>query len=262
MQIQLNNRVALVGGGSKGIGKAIATELANAGASVWILARNEADAKNVVSNLRSSENQKHGYVIADMAKPDEVEAKIKALIQHIGTIHILVNNTGGPASGPIIAASESEFLNAFTQHLVCNQIISKLLLPGMKEANYGRIINIISTSVKVPLHGLGVSNSIRGAVASWAKTWANECGKFGITVNNVLPGATKTDRLATIIQNKSEKLKENADKIEHEMLNEIPMGRFANPEEIAFAAVFLASDKAAYINGINLPVDGGRTGCL
>lgn len=262
MQIQLNNKVALVGGGSKGIGKAIAIELAKAGASVWIIARNEEVAKSVVSSLNSNEGQKHGYVIADMAKPDEVQTKINALIHQIGTIHILVNNTGGPASGPITDASEDEFLNAFTQHLICNQIISKLLLPGMKEANYGRIINVISTSVKVPLHGLGVSNSIRGAVANWAKTWANECGKFGITVNNVLPGATKTDRLSAIINNKSAKLQVDAEKIEKEMLHEIPMGRFASPEEIAYAAVFLASDKAAYINGINMPVDGGRTGSL
>jgi 3-oxoacyl-[acyl-carrier protein] reductase len=136
------------------------------------------------------------------------------------------------------------------------------MIDGMKKDGYGRIINVISTSVKIPLHGLGVSNTIRGAVASWAKTMANELGEFGITVNNVLPGATQTERLKNIIDAKSTKQNLSTAEVEKEMLAEIPLRRFAKPDEIASAVAFLASPAAAYINGINVPVDGGRTGCL
>jgi 3-oxoacyl-[acyl-carrier protein] reductase len=136
------------------------------------------------------------------------------------------------------------------------------VIDGMRQSNYGRIINIISTSVKIPLKGLGVSNTVRGAMASWSKTLATELAPFGITVNNILPGATSTDRLKQIIEGKAEKQNESADDVSKEMLAEIPMKRFATPEEIAFAASFLASEYASYITGINMPVDGGRTGCL
>ncbi|MFN6092435.1 MAG: SDR family oxidoreductase, partial [Bacteroidota bacterium] len=154
------------------------------------------------------------------------------------------------------------FLNTFNQHLLCNHLIAQAVLPGMKEAKFGRIINIISTSVKQPLKGLGVSNTIRAAVANWSKTLSVEVAPFGITVNNVLPGATATQRLASIIENKSQKQNHSIDEVEQEMLSEIPAGRFGRPEEIAAAVAFLASPAAAYINGINVPVDGGRTGCL
>ncbi|RYD78724.1 MAG: SDR family oxidoreductase, partial [Sphingobacteriales bacterium] len=176
--------------------------------------------------------------------------------------HILINNTGGPAPGPASEATEEQFLNAFNQHLICNHILVQSLLPGMKQEGYGRIINIISTSVKQPIPGLGVSNTIRAAVANWSKTLSLEVAKFGITVNNVLPGATYTGRLQSIIQNKSSKTALPLDEVEQEMMKEIPVGRFALPEEVANAVAFLASPAAAYINGINLPVDGGRTASL
>jgi 3-oxoacyl-[acyl-carrier protein] reductase len=177
-------------------------------------------------------------------------------------VHILVNNTGGPAAGPIIAAKTEEFLNAFNQHLICNHILTQACIDGMKNSGFGRIINIISTSVKQPLPNLGVSNTIRAAVANWSKTMANELGKYGITVNNVLPGATATQRLSSIIENKALKTSAAADEVRKEMLHEIPLGRFAEAGEIAAAVAFLASPSAAYINGINLPVDGGRSGNL
>ena len=177
-------------------------------------------------------------------------------------IHILVNNTGGPAAGPAHNATSEAFIAAFNQHLICNHIVSGLVLPAMKEAHYGRIINIISTSVKIPLKGLGVSNTIRGAVASWAKTMANELGIFGITVNNVLPGATATGRLSSIIENKAAKTGAEKDEVTKEMLTEIPAGRFGLPEEIASMVAFLASPAAAYVNGTSIPVDGGRTGSI
>jgi 3-oxoacyl-[acyl-carrier protein] reductase len=177
-------------------------------------------------------------------------------------VHILINNTGGPAGGAIIDAKEEDFVNTFNQHLICNHILTKAVVPSMKKENYGRIINIISTSVKIPLNNLGVSNTIRGAVASWAKTMANELGQFNITVNNVLPGATNTIRLQNIIKtNASKKEKEIID-IEKEMQQEIPMRRFAEASEIAAVAAFLASPAASYVNGVSIPVDGGRTGSL
>jgi len=186
---------------------------------------------------------------------------VAAFVAHT-PVHILINNTGGPAAGPALTARADEFLNAFQQHLICNHLLAQLVAPGMKEAKYGRIVNIISTSVKIPLKGLGVSNTIRGAVASWAKTLANELGGFGITVNNVLPGATATERLDTIIQNKSIKTGHERDDVENEMLAEIPAGRFGQPEEIAAMVAFLASPAAAYVNGTSIPVDGGRTGSI
>ena len=176
--------------------------------------------------------------------------------------HILVNNTGGPAGGPIFNAKIVEFESAFTQHLKCNHILVQALVPFMKEECFGRIVNVISTSVKQPLDGLGVSNTIRGAVASWSKTLANELGEFGITVNNVLPGATNTERLNAIINSKSAKIGKSFEEVAETMKNASPAKRFAKPEEIANAIVFLTSGKASFINGINVPVDGGRTKSL
>ncbi len=164
--------------------------------------------------------------------------------------------------GSIFSAEIKEFENAFTQHLKCNHILAQAIVPFMKNEGYGRIVNVISTSVKQPLDGLGVSNTIRGAVANWSKTLANELGEFGITVNNVLPGATGTDRLAEIIKNKSAKTGKTEDEAANAMKASIPAKRFAKPEELADAITFLASARAGYINGINLPVDGGRTKSL
>jgi 3-oxoacyl-[acyl-carrier protein] reductase len=161
-----------------------------------------------------------------------------------------------------VEADIDAFRATFEQHLICNQILAQSVLPGMKAAGYGRIINVISTSVKQPLPNLGVSNTIRGAVASWAKTWANEVGVHGITVNNVLPGATNTARLDQIIENKSTKTNTPSDAIRAQMANAVPMKRTGNPEEIGRAIAFLASPSASYISGVNLPVDGGRTSSL
>ena len=177
-------------------------------------------------------------------------------------INILVNNTGGPAGGPIEDAKIDEFIHAFSNHLLCNHILVKAVKEGMKKSGYGRIINIISTSVKQPLNGLGVSNTIRGAVANWSKTMANELGQFGITVNNVLPGATDTIRLQSIMETNATKKGKSVEEIKQEMANEVPLKRIAQPEEIANAVAFLASPAASYINGINVPVDGGRTKSL
>lgn len=252
---------ALVCGSSKGIGKAVAVALAQMGANVCLTARNTNSLVETKNQLHTGLNQQHEFLVADFSKPNELKEIIH---NHLKTksYHILVNNTGGPAAGNITDAKEDEFVAAFQNHLLCNHILAMALLPGMKENGYGRIINIISTSVKIPLKGLGVSNTVRAAVANWSKTLSNELAPLGITVNNVLPGATKTQRLEEIIKNKANKTGNSTDAIEKEMIHEIPFGRFAKPEEVAAAVAFLASPQASYITGINIPVDGGRTGSL
>lgn len=263
MNLDLSGKYALVGGASKGIGRAVAAELALLGANVVVMARSEQLLQEVVSALPHQGTQKHAYIVADNSQPEALRQSVNTwLAYQQATIHILVNNTGGPAGGAAIDAKPEEFVSAFTNHLLCNQLLAQAVVPGMKAAGYGRIINIISTSVKQPIPGLGVSNTIRGAVANWAKTLSLELGPHGITVNNVLPGFTETERLEAIIGNKANKTGSDEASIIEEMKRETPARRFASASEIAAAAAFLASPAAAYINGINLPVDGGRTASL
>ena len=258
MNLGLHNKNALVCGSTQGIGKAAAIQLAEEGANVTLVARNEEKLMGVLTEL-PNDNQNHSYIVADFSNPLELSEKLNKSSLNF---HILINNTGGPAGGPVFAAKLDEFEIAFTQHLKCNHVLAQALVPFMKSAGYGRIINIISTSVKQPLDGLGVSNTIRGAVANWSKTLANELGQFAITVNNVLPGATATERLNEIINNKANKTKKSIEEVTESMKNASPAKRFARPEEVANAVVFLASEKAGFINGINVPVDGGRTKSL
>jgi 3-oxoacyl-[acyl-carrier protein] reductase len=253
---------ALICGSTQGIGLAIAQQLAKDGFSVVLTARNEERLQNALATLDVSNGQNHYYFVSDFNKPGELKISIDTFIKNNGPVQVLINNTGGPKSGPVVDADVNEFLAAFNQHLICNHILMQALVPGMKNEGYGRIINIISTSVKQPLPNLGVSNTIRGAVASWSKTLANELGAYGITVNNVLPGATNTQRLTEIAKVKADKTGESIAEILAEMGQESPMKRIAEPEEVAAAVAFLASPKASYVNGINLPVDGGRTKSL
>ena len=252
----------LVCGSTQGIGLAIAQKLAADGFSVVLTARNEEKLKASLQSLDTSKGQTHRYFVSDFTNPESVKNAVNAFIEEHGSIHILINNTGGPKSGPIVDADTNEFLAAFNQHLICNHILMQAVVPSMKAAGFGRIVNIISTSVKQPLPNLGVSNTIRGAVASWSKTLANELGAFGITVNNVLPGATNTQRLTEIAKVKAEKTGEDVAEILAEMGQESPMKRIAQPEEVAAVVAFLASDAASYVNGVNIPVDGGRTKSL
>jgi 3-oxoacyl-[acyl-carrier protein] reductase len=262
MELNLAGKTALVCGSTQGIGRACARELAEAGAHIVLLARDESRLIEEKIELDRINHLNNDYLIADFNDWKQVESVVKAFIAKRNPIHILINNNGGPAAGPITDARPEAFEAAFTQHLLCNQVLAQAVLEEMIKADYGRIINIISTSVKAPLHGLGVSNTIRAAVGNWSKTLANEVGKYGITVNNVLPGATMTGRLSQIITNKAARTHQEVAVVEEEMLAEIPLKRFAKPEEIAHAVMFLASPAAAYINGINLPVDGGRTASL
>jgi 3-oxoacyl-[acyl-carrier protein] reductase len=244
------------------MGKAAAVEFAKLGASVTLVARNEDSLKKVKSELNTDAGQKHDYIQADFSFPGILEGKIHEYVSTHPTVHILVNNTGGPAVKNIIDAGANEFINAFNQHLICNHILVQALVGGMKKERYGRIINIISTSVKEPIRGLGVSNTIRWAVASWAKTLSVELAPYGITVNNILPGTTKTKRQSSLFETWARSSGKSGSEIEKEWLSKVPEGRFAEPEEIAYAIAFLASPSASYINGINLPVDGGRLSSL
>lgn len=258
MNLNLKNKSALVCGSTQGIGKATAMALAEEGVNVTLLARNEAVLKSVLTELPNSEDQKHSYLVADFSDPENV----KSTVAKNNNFHILINNTGGPKSGSIYEASPEQFSDAFQMHVVVNQILVQALVPFMKSEGYGRIINIISTSVKEPIPGLGVSNTIRNAVANWSKTMAGELAEFGITMNNVLPGFTDTARLDQIITAKATKANTSEEEMTKIMKGFVPAKRFAKPEETAAAVTFLASEKASYINGINLPVDGGRTKSL
>jgi len=261
MNISLKGKNALVGGASAGIGLAVARELALLGANVTLVARREALLKEVLGTLHNDGHQEHAYLVADYADSEGLLTAVETVLAQ-RVVHILINNTGGPPGGPITEASAAAFESAYHNHLICNQLLAKAVLPGMKEASYGRIINIISTSVKEPLDGLGVSNSTRWAVAAWAKTWAGEVARFGITMNNVLPGFTATDRLSDLIGKRAAAADVPQESIEQSFLHTVPARRFAQPEEVAAAAAFLATPAAAYITGINLPVDGGRTRSL
>lgn len=255
----LQGKRALVCGSTQGIGLACATAFADAGAGVTLLARNPASLKEAAGKLPAGP---HDWLVADFQDPDGVRDTVSPWLDQNGPVHILVNNTGGPPGGPIIEARGDEFEQAFAAHLLCNQYLAQLVVPGMRSLGYGRIINIISTSVKQPIAGLGVSNTIRGAVASWSKTLAGEVGRDGITVNNVLPGATRTGRHESLMAKRSQTSGMTIEKAEAEARAGIPLGRFAEPAEIAAAVLFLASPAASYISGISLPVDGGRMGCL
>lgn len=262
MDLTLRGQRALICGSTQGIGAATAKEMARLGASVTLLARNAEKLDDMLGRLDRSSGQQHQRIAVDMSDTTALNDALGASLGKVGPISILVNNSGGPPPGPAHEAEIAAFESAFRLHLLAFQTLVRAVVPGMKAAKHGRIINVISTSVKQPLPNLGVSNTVRGAVAQWSKTLANELGPHNITVNNVLPGATATERLSAIIKNRSQKTGITEEQASEEMKHEIPLGRFAEPEEIAYAITFLAGPSGAYISGINLPVDGGRTGCL
>ena len=258
MDLNLSGKHALVCGGSEGIGRAAAHELALLGADVTVLARRTERLQAVAAALpRIYEGQRHDWIAADVADQDTLQSQVETLAQ-ARAVHVLVNNTGGPPGGRAVDAQACAYLDAFHRHLLANHALVQAVLPGMQAARWGRIVNVISTSVKEPIANLGVSNSIRGAVASWAKTLSRELGGDGITVNNVLPGYTRTQRLEQILDDRSAAAGKSRDAIAAAMLASVPAGRFAEASEIAAAIAFLASPAAAYLNGVSLAVDGGR----
>ncbi|KRC33869.1 MULTISPECIES: SDR family NAD(P)-dependent oxidoreductase [unclassified Lysobacter] len=257
MDLDLTGKHALVCGGSDGIGRAAAHELALLGADVTVLARRPEALQAVVAALPTRESQQHGWIASDVSDTAALRAQVEALAAG-SPVHILINNTGGPPGGAAHSAAIEAYLDAFNRHLVANQTLVAAVLPGMQSARWGRIVNVISTSVKEPIVGLGVSNTIRGAVASWAKTLSRELAPFGITVNNVLPGYTETGRITQIIGDRARSSGQSEEAIVEAMRKTVPAGRFAQPAEIAASIAFLASPAAAYVNGVSLAVDGGR----
>lgn len=259
MNLNLSGRRALVCGATQGIGRAAAVQLAQLGASVTLAARDEGRLAETVSLLPDDGGQTHDWFAADFADPDAVGEGVRGVLAEGRSYAILVNNTGGPAAGRAIDASVGAFIDAFRMHLASSQTLVQALVPGMRAGGYGRIVNVISTSVRQPIPGLGVSNTVRGAVASWAKTLSMELGPDAITVNNILPGYTETQRLESLIRTKAEKAGTTEDAVRKEMLAQIPLGRFAGPDETAAAVAFLCSPAAGYITGQSICIDGGRT---
>lgn len=262
MNLDLTGKTALVCGSTQGIGLAAAVEIALLGANVTLVARNEEKLREAVEDLDTSLGQLHRYVVADFADHEAVKSAIENYLRLCPEVHILVNNTGGPSGGPIIEAEPEQFLKTFQMHVINNQFLAQAVVPSMKKEGFGRIINIISTSVKQPIIGLGVSNTIRGAVASWAKTLSLELGQYGITVNNVLPGYTETARLDAVLEMRSKNQGKTKEQVAEELKAGIPIRRFSEAKEVAAAVAFLASPAAGSISGVSLAVDGGRTESL
>lgn len=255
----LTGRRALVCGSTRGIGRACAEEIAFRGASVTLVARNEEALRALAASLPAEGDQEHAWVCVDFSDRESLRERVAAHVRGTGPFQILVNNTGGPPAGPITEAAPEDFLRALSAHVGCYQLLVQILLPGMKAGRYGRIINIVSTSVIAPIPGLGVSNTTRAAVANWARTLAQELGTFGITVNNVLPGYTDTERLGALLRRAAGERGVAEDELRRSWESRIPLRRFAEPAEIAAVVGFLASPAASYVSGVNLPVDGGRT---
>ena len=261
MNLSLVGKIALVSGSSQGIGKAVAIELSLLGATCILLSRNAAALEKAIGELSCDEGQHHEYYPIDFTDLTELESLIQSITQK-KDIDILINNTGGPAPGLILDAGLTDFEAAFKQHVLCNQLLTQHIVPAMKKTGFGRIINIISPSVRIPLDHRGVSNTIRAAVASWSKTMSNELASFGITVNSLLPGFIDTSRLDQVIAHFAASAEVDKSKMHQRMVSSVPAKRFGAPVEIAAVAAFLASPAASYVNGISMPVDGGRTGTI
>ena len=259
MNVDLRGKTALVGGASQGIGRATARALAEMGASVVAMSRNEAGLARAIAELPGSGHATLAVDVGDRARLSEL---LKAEVARRGVIDVLVCNAGGPKAGPIESASAEAFEAAFAQHVLANSLMAQICLPGMKAKKWGRIVNVISTSVRIPIPNLGVSNTVRSAVAAWAKTLSLEVASHGITVNNVLPGYTSTPRLESLLAAAVERTGRPRSEIEAEWRATIPAARFGDPSEIAAAIAFFASPAASYVNGTSLQVDGGRTGAL
>lgn len=257
MDLDLTGRHALVCGASEGIGRATALELAQLGASVTVLARRADALQAVVADLTRAQGQHHHALAVDM---DDTTALQATVASHVAAYpaQILIHNTGGPPGGTAHEAEAAAFESAFRRHLIGGQVLVQAMLPGMRAARWGRIVNVISTSVREPIAGLGVSNTVRGAVASWAKTLSRELAPEGITVNNVLPGYTRTGRIDQIVADRMRRTGQDEATVLAAMRAGVPAGRFAEPAETAGVIAFLCAPAAAYVTGVSLPVDGGR----
>lgn len=262
MDLNLSGRHALVCGASQGIGRAVAVELAELGADVTLLARNAERLAALADSLPCTHaTQRHGWRSVDMLDTESLRAAATD-VADANPVHILINNTGGPPGGPIHSAEPSAFENTFRQHVLAAHTLLQAVLPGMRDGGYGRVVNVISTSVKEPIPGLGVSNTVRAAMAAWAKTLSGELAADGITVNNVLPGYTRTARLDGLLTVQAQKSGRSEQELATEMAAAVPARRFGEPGEIAAVIAFLCTPAAAYVNGVSIAVDGGRTKAL
>lgn len=262
MDLNLRGRHALVCGASQGIGRAAAVELAELGADVTLLARSAGRLATLADSLpRTHAAQRHAWRGVDMLDTDALKAEAIGIVES-APVHILINNTGGPPGGPIHSAAPAAFEETFRQHVLAAHALLQTVLPGMRDSAYGRVVNVISTSVKEPIPGLGVSNTVRAAMAAWAKTMAGELAADGITVNNVLPGYTRTSRLDGLLAAQAQKTGRNEQELAKEMAAAVPARRFGEPGEVAAVIAFLCTPAAAYVNGVSIAVDGGRTKAL
>ena len=254
MKIDLTGKKALIGGSSKGIGLGIANELANSGASVCLMARNESRLKEIVAQLPNSSN--HSYLVVDFSKFEDYKLKIEEYIQN-NHVDILVNNTQGPPAGNSLSKNIDSYQEAFD--LLFKSVVhtTSLVIPKMQKNKWGRIINVTSVSVKEPLNYLVLSNSIRSAVVAWAKSLSVDLGPDGITVNSILTGYFDTERIKELNKEKSKSLKITETEVLDKMKSLVPASRLGRPEEYGYLVSFLSSDNAAYINGASIPIDGG-----
>lgn len=257
VDLSLHGRHALVCGASSGIGRASAVALASLGADVTVLARRSGLLRELVAELTAGGAPAARSISVDLEDRPALSTAVQRLLDEVGPVHVLVNNAGGPPSGPILEATEADFLVALERHLLASHLLVRAVVPGMTEAGFGRIVNIISLSVREPIVGLGVSNTVRGAMASWAKTLSKEL-PAAITINNVLPGYTATERLGSLQSAIAERSGVTLEDVENSWLDKVPEGRLGKPGELGAVVAFLASPAASYIRGVSLPVDGGR----
>jgi 3-oxoacyl-[acyl-carrier protein] reductase len=256
MKIELSGKKALIGGSSKGIGLGIAKQLAESGASVCLMARNKTKLKEIVSKLPSSENQNHDYLVVDFSDFDGFKIIIEQYVDK-NRIDILINNTQGPPAGNSLSKDIESYQEAFDLLFKSVVYTTSLIVPKMLKNKWGRIINVTSVSVKEPLNYLVLSNSIRSAVVAWAKSLSVDVGKDGVTVNSILTGYFDTERIKDLNKEKSKSLNISEDEVLEKMKSLVPINRLGKTEEYGYLVSFLSSDKAAYINGASIPIDGG-----
>jgi len=257
MNLKLDGKVVFVGGASKGLGRAAATALANEGAKVVISARNRETLRATADSISRETGSAVMAVPADLSRSDQVRAAIKAVLDDFGRVDILVNNAGGPPVGAFMEFTDEAWEAAFRLNLMSAVTLAREVVPGMKDRHWGRIINLTSIAVKQPLGGLILSNSIRAGVHGWAKSLSNELARLGITVNNVLPGYTLTDRVRGLARTQAEKEGATVDEMLARMQEAIPMKRLGKPEDVGDLVAFLASEQAGYITGASIQIDGG-----
>ncbi|HXF25609.1 MAG TPA: SDR family oxidoreductase [Gemmatimonadaceae bacterium] len=257
MDLGIRDKVALVTASSRGLGRAVAEELAAGGANLVLCARSQSSLDETVRAITSSSGVKVISIVADISDPAAVERVWNCARDEFGRVDILVNNAGGPPAGPFEAHPPSVWTDAWRLTFESAVNMTRSVLPGMKQRLWGRIINITSIAVKQPVDGLILSNSVRAAVTGFARTLANEVATYGVTVNNVMPGYTLTDRIADLAESNATRRGTTAEAEIAAMESQIPMRRLGTPREFAAMVAFLASERASYTTGASIPVDGG-----